>query len=153
MAKVFIATIKNKGLTWNSDAHRSMFLDFLAQNDGKKLRIELEKNPVSDEMRGYYFAAVLPIVRKTCKEWQHLTSDELHEVLKKEFAYFEAWSKKNNRTERYATPVMSERSNTQKAIQYLQDIADYLASCGYEMPDPEEWKKYRDSAIINPKYQ
>jgi len=144
--KAFIATIKNKGLTWNSDEHRAMFLDFLSKNDGKKVRIELAKNPVSDSMRNYYFGVVLPVVRKTCKEWEHLTGDELHEVLKKEYSYFDAWSAKNRRMERYGKSVFSEKSNTQKAMQFLQDIADYLASCGLEIPDPEEYKQYINSA-------
>lgn len=146
--KTFIAIIKSKQLEWNSPAHRAMFMDFLAQNDGKKVRIELEKNPVNDEMRGYYYGAVLPVVRTTCKEWKHLTSDQLHEVLKKEYAFFEAWSAKNKRTERFATSVMSDRSNTHKAMEYLQQIAGYLGECGLAMPDPEDYKRYINSAPL-----
>ena len=99
-------------------------------------------------MRGYYFGAVLPEVRKTCEQWKTLSPDELHEVLKKEFAFFEAWSVKNQRTERYGKPVMSNRESNENAKKFLMDISDYLAGCGKEMPDPEEYKRFIDSAPL-----
>jgi hypothetical protein len=139
------ATIKG-GLQFKSDYHKASFSEWLKTIVGKDVRIELAKNPVSTEMRGYYFGAVIPIVRKTCKEWEKLTGDELHEVLKKQFCYFDAWNNITKRTERFGQPVMSERSTTQKAMIFLQDIAGYLAECGLTMPDPELYKKFRDSA-------
>jgi len=142
----FIFTARDSKPDFGSDYNRSRFIEELKSNEGKQYRIEKAKNPVTNEMRGYYFGAVLPVVRKTCIEWKHLTSDELHEVLKTEFAFFEAWSIKDQTTKRYATNVMSDKSSTQKAIQYLQDISDYLAQCGLTMPDPEEYKRFRDSA-------
>lgn len=149
MSKVFIAKATDNGtLRFNSGNHQAMFVDWLKSIAEKEVRIEQAKNPVSDEMRGYYFSAVIPAVRKTCKEWEHLSSDELHEVLKKQFAYFEAWNSTTKRVERFGTPVMSDKSSTKKAMEFLEQIASYLADCGVEMPDPEEWKKFRDSAPL-----
>jgi hypothetical protein len=147
--KAFIAIATADGtLMFRSDYHKALFSGWLKSIKGKEVRIEQAKNPVSEEMRGYYFAAVLPVVRRTCKEWGKLSGDELHEVLKKEFAFFEAWSARNKRIERYDTPVMSDRSSTEKAMQFLQNIAGYLAECGEAMPNPEEYKRFINSAPL-----
>jgi hypothetical protein len=37
-------------------------------------------------------------------------------------------------------------NNTQKAMEFIDIIGDYLAQCGLSLPDINEWKRIRDSA-------
>ena len=148
MSTAFIFTAREGKPDFGSEYNRARFVQNLKDREGKKYRIEEDDYPVSDEMRGYYFGAVLPIVRKTCKEWTNLSGDDLHAVLKKEYCYFEAWSQKNKRMERYARNVMSSDKDNALAKQFLLDISEYLAGCGYEMPDPKVYKKFIDSAPL-----
>ncbi len=131
-----------------TDYNRALFHDWCKQNEGKQVRIEPEKHPVSDALRGYYFGAVIPVVRSTCEEWKHLTGEQLHQVLKKMFFYFESYNPKTKRTERFARSVMSDSdwNNTAKASEFLEIISGYLADCGLAMPDSEEYKAIRDGA-------
>lgn len=133
-----------------SDYVRADFHDWCKEHEGESVRIEPEKKPVSQEMRGYYFGAVLPLVRSTCDDWKNLTTLEMHEVVKKMFFYFETYNPKTKRTERFGRSVMAESdwNNTRKAMEFLQVIAGYLAECGIAMPNPEEYKKWRDESGV-----
>lgn len=143
----FIATSKNKVLSFNSDAHVAMFKDWLAKNEGKKIQISIAKNPVSDELRGYYFGCVIPFMKTLCKEWESLSNDELHEVLKKQFCFFEAWNSVTKRSERFGRPVMSSRSNTEKAGEFIENIRLYVSeNYAQKLPDPNEYKSFINSA-------
>ena len=145
----FIATIKNKTLTWLSPSHGQMFIDFLKRNDGKKVRITLEKNKVSEELRGWYFASIIPTVRSVVPEWKNLTDDEMHNVLKKNFEYFEIFNVINKRVERFARTVMSNESTTERAMAFIDKIREYFRdNYKMELPSPIEFKKRRDSAPL-----
>ena len=145
----FIATIKNKTLTWLSPSHGQMFIDFLKRNDGKKVRITLEKNKVSEELRGWYFASIIPTVRSVVPEWKNLTDDEMHNVLKKNFEYFEIFNVINKRVERFARTVMSNESTTERVMAFIDKIREYFRdNYKMELPSPIEFKKRRDSAPL-----
>lgn len=149
MSQVFIATIKNKKLELASEHHRAIFRDFLSANEGKKLRIELVKNPTSDEMRGYYFAAVVPTVKKTVAEWSTLPNEDVHEMLKKIFNSFDCFNPLTKRVERYGRSAMGEDSNTKRAIDFIEKIRVWLLEdYKVELPNPEEYKQIRDSAPL-----
>ncbi len=149
MSKVFIAQATERGtLKFKSDFHTASFTEWLKERPNRDVRITDDDSSVSDNMRGYYFGAVLPEVRKTCDKWKDLTGDELHEVLKKEYAYFEAWSQKNKRIERFSKKVMSDDKDNETAKQFLMDISDYLAQCGKTMPDPKKYKEFINSAPL-----
>ncbi len=64
------------------------------------------------------------------------------------FFYFESYNPVTKRTERFARSVMSDSdwTSTEKASEFLQIIAGYLAQCGLEMPSSEEFKAVRDGA-------
>lgn len=149
MANVFIAKIKKERLELGSEAHRSMFVDFLRKNEGKEVRIELKKNPVSDAIRGWYFSAILPAIRSVVPEWKKLSDDEMHEVLKKQFEYFDAYNTLTKRVERFGRTVMSNESNTKRAMDFIEKIREYFSE-NYllDIPDPSEFKKWRDSAPL-----
>lgn len=146
--------IKNKEFVFSSDTHRALYHEFLKQveKDNKEVSVSRKKNLVSDDLRGYYFAAVIPVVRRTCDEWAELNGNELHQVMKKMFNFFETYNPATKRTERFAKPTLSndEWTNTGLAMQFLIEIGDYLKDCGLEMPDSELYKKEVDSArLIN----
>lgn len=120
----------------------------MSENNGKEVRIEPAKKKVSSQLRAYYFGAVIPALKQTNEQWEKLTSEELHEVIKKMFFYFETYNPITKRTERFGRSVMKESdwNNTAKAMEFLEVLADYLAQCGIDMPDPEQYKQWRDSA-------
>jgi hypothetical protein len=147
--KTFIATIKDKKLEWHSDAHRAMFMDFLSQNNGKKVRIELEKNPVSNELRGYYYACVVPTCKSVIPEWKNMSNDDIHEMLKKAFNSFDCFNPITQRIERFGRSAMSDNSNTQRAMEFIEKIRLWLAEDYMkELPQPDEYKALRDSAPL-----
>lgn len=154
MKIVFLAEIRNGSISFVTEANTARFKDWAKQNTGKKIRIEEELKPVSQSLRGYYFSAVIPVLRSTCEEWKHLNGEELHNVIKKMLFYFETYNPITKRTERFGRSVMSEDewNNTKKASEFLEIISNYLADCGREMPDSEAYIRWRDSApMLNEK--
>lgn len=154
MAKVWTYKVVG-GAMFMSDHNRADLHEWLKMNEGKLLRLEPEKAPVSAEVRGYYFGAVIPLIKSTCEEWADLSPDKMHEVIKKLFFYFESWNPRTKRVERFGRSVMSENdwNSTKKAMQFLDIISDYLAQCGLTMPDPEEYKRFRDTLGETPKVE
>lgn len=149
MTRVFIAKIKDKKLEWNSDQHRAMFMEFLGSNDGKELRIELSKNPVSDNMRAYYFGALIPTVKSVVPEWRENTNDEVHEALRKMFNYVEMFNPITKRNERFGMSIMGDSSNTRRGMEVIEKIGVWLGEeYSQELPDPEEYKKLLNSAQL-----
>jgi len=59
-------------------------------------------------MRGYMFGAVIPFLKRIVPDWQSLTNDQVHEILKKNFNYFEAFNPVTKRVERYGQSIMSK---------------------------------------------
>lgn len=147
--KTWLAKVEN-GKPKFSDYTGMYFRDWCKENEGKGLRIEPLKKPVSENLRGYYFAAVVPLVQSTCDEWKDLTSDQMHDVIKKLFNFFETYNPVTKRNERFGRSVMSddEWNNTEKAMRFMEPISEYLASCGLEMPDSEQYKTMRDIEVL-----
>lgn len=149
MTRVFIAQIKDKRLELGSPTHRALFMDFLSKNDGKSVRIELAKNPISDKLRAYYFAVVVETVKSVVPEWKHKPSDDIHEILKQEFNGFNCFSPMSGKVERYGRSAMSDSSNTHRAMDYIEKIRVYLLE-NYEvdLPSTDEYKSIINSARL-----
>lgn len=149
MAKVWLATIK-EGKIGMEEYVRATFNDWAKENEGKQVRITVQKKPVSADMRSFYFGAVIPLIRSTCEEWKKLDSLQMHEVIKKLFFYFETYNPITKRTERFGKSVMSDNefNNTGKAMEFLMVLGDYLNQCGLEMPNPEEYKDKKDRGLL-----
>lgn len=137
-------------MEFTSELSHALFKQNLKENEGQQYVIEKVKTPVSDSLRAYYFGAVLPVVRTTCEEWKDLTSDELHEIIKKMLFYFETYNPLTKRVERFGRSVMrkDDWNNTRKAMEFLEIVSGYLADCGLEMPDSEDYKRERDNAPL-----
>lgn len=142
---------KQGKVEFSSETAKALFYQDLRDNEGKQYRIEKVKNPVSKDLRAYYFGAVIPIIRTTCEKWENLSSIEIHEIIKKMLFYFETYNPLTKRIERFGKSVMAsdDWNNTHKAMEFLDIIRGYLADCGLEMPDSEEYKRARDLAPIN----
>lgn len=147
MSIVCLAIAKNKQLFFPSPYGEQHFRQFLEKYDGRKIEIRLAKNPVSDDMRGWYYVAVLPTVKSLVPQWAELSNDDVHEILKKNFNYIEAYNPVTKRNERYGKSVMSGESNTALAMDYIEKLRQWcLENYATDLPDPDKFKAWRDSA-------
>ncbi len=148
MSKVWLAKIEG-GKPIFSEYVGPDFREWAKVNEGHQIRIEQVKKPVSENLRGYYFGGVIPVIRSTCEKWEKLSAHQVHERVKKMLFYEEDWNPMTQRIERFGKSVMSddEWNNTTKAMEFLEVITDYLAGCGLQMPDNESFKNLRDIEI------
>lgn len=144
----YLFKARNGEMEFTSEISKSLFKQNLKENEGQQYSIEKIKNPVSDNLRSYYFGAVIPIIRTTCEEWELLSSEQIHEIIKKMLFYFETYNPLTKRIERFGRSVMKKDdwNSTAKAMEFLEIIRQYLADCGLEMPDSEEYKHIKDLA-------
>jgi hypothetical protein len=149
MAKKWLGKIKEGKIT-HEDYVQGSFNDWAKANEGAGVEIIPTKKPVSEDLRGYYFGAVIPVIRSTCDEWEKLEGEQIHEIVKKMLFYFETWNPKTKRVERFGRSVMKndDFNNTAKAMNFLEIIRQYLADCGLEMPDSEDYKRALDKAEL-----
>lgn len=147
---LFAPIIKNGEMDFGSEYNEAKFRQFLADNNGKKLKISKFENPVSDEMRGYVFGAMIPFLRQVDPTaWGIMSDDQIYEVLKKNFNYFEAFNPLTKRKERYGQSVLNMSCKNVKAMEFVQRVANWvLENYGQDLPNPEEYKKFRDSAPL-----
>lgn len=142
-----IFTAKGGRINFETDYGQHRFNQFLLDNEGKKFKIEKLRNPVSDELRGYYYAAVLPMVKSTIPEWSGLSDEDVHEILKKQFTSFKYFNVFTKRTELVGRSAISNASNSKRAMDFIEKIREWLATDYYvELPSPEDYKNERDSA-------
>lgn len=147
MTTVCIAIARKGELYFPSPYGEQHYRHFLTKNDKKKVEIRIAKNPVSDDMRSWYWAAVLPTVKSLVPQWEKLTNDDVHEILKKNFNYIEAWNPLTERNERYGKGVMSGESNTMMAMSYIEKLRQWcLENYETDLPDPTKFISWRDSA-------
>ncbi len=151
MSGIFIAKAKDGAFDLGSEYNRIRLKEYLKENDGKVFRIQKASNPVSEEMRGYMFGAVIPFLRQIdTGAWRELSDEQVYEVLKKNFNYFEAYNPLTKRTERYGQSVMNKSCSNVKASEFIMRLADWvLENYGQTLPDSEEYKNGRDMAPIH----
>lgn len=142
---IFLAKSENGGIGFESEYTRAHFKQWLKDHPGDPLRIDTPKK-VSSNVRGYYYAAVIPTVRSAIPQWEDLDNEEIHNILKKQFCYFDAYNAVTKRTERFSRTVMSDESNTIRAMEFIESIGKWLGEEYHiELPNPEEFKERRDS--------
>jgi hypothetical protein len=143
----FHATITASGFNFASPAAAMKYHDWKKAHVGERVVIDLDKPPVSDEMRGYMFGAVIPFLKRIVPNWHPLSDDQVYEILKKNFNYFEAWNPLTKRKERYGQSIMSRSCKNEEAMQFIQEVAGWVAeNYAMQLPDPERFKAWRDSA-------
>lgn len=117
-------------------------MKFFALAEGKEVVIEIDDRPTGN-MRRYFEGAVVPAMY-----YQHPHSGwhdfrDCREAIKLEFLPGYVKSLKGKRT-KYAK---STDSLSKKGFgQFLETLTRYFAENGLEIPDPESYKAWRDSA-------
>lgn len=145
----FIARITNHFFQFENEQYVRQNLSKL---EGKKVVVEVEatRGGVSDALRGYYYAAVLPTVKATVPEWHNVKDDDLHEILKKIFNGFNFFNPFTKRTERVGRSAMNwNESNSARAMAYIDKIGQWLLEeYLVELPNPQEYRKWADQARL-----
>lgn len=145
----FLFKAKKGKMDFGSDYNEARFKDHLKKNEDAVYEIKKRSSRVSDEMRGYYYGALIPFIRSLIPQWQELDEDQIHEALKKNFNYFECFNPVTNRVERYGQSAMSVGQSNPKAMEYVMRIGDWvMENYGQSIPDPEEYKRWRDTSDI-----
>jgi hypothetical protein len=156
MKTLFAPIIKNGGFDFGSDYNSARFRQYLKDNDGKRVKIEAYDNPVSDQMRGYMFGAVIPFLRMiTPKSFEGLTDEQVYELLKKNFNYFEAYNPVTKRKERFGQSVMNTSCKNSKAMEFIARIADWVYE-NYQqtLPDSEEYNRsIKNAGLTHEEYE
>lgn len=147
MSTAFVLQAAKGKLSARSKYNAERLGQWLKEHEGSLLKLVPVSGKVSEEARGYYFGAVIPFLKKIVTEWDSVTGDEVHEILKKNFNGFEAFNPKTGRVERYGRSIAVEDSR--KFQEYLLRLADWVMT-NYQqtLPDPEEYKEWRDSAPL-----
>ena len=148
MAKFWIIEAQ-KGRPEFSDFQMADFHDFSLAHPKLKYRLTPAKNPVSNDVRAWYFGAIIKTIKATVPQWNTLSDEEVHEILKKMFNFFEFHNPLTNRTERCGKSAVGSESNTERAMDYIEKIRVWLAEeYKTELPDPEEYKRKLNSAEL-----
>lgn len=123
--------------------------DFLYKNKNKKIRVVFEEvdKKIADEKRGYFEGAIVPVfthfqnkerIKIGLKEY---TRGEMREILKREFngRIIQLTSGKNQKFGQSTNTLSNKRF-----ARFLDKITSYMEENGIPIPDPEEYKKWRD---------
>lgn len=134
----------------DSHSHNGHRWNEYKKTHGKKwMRITPETSPMSDNVRAWYWGAVIPTVRAKLTEWENLTEEEVHEVLKKEFNGFDYFSPITKKVERVGRSAVGSDSNTRRAMEYIEKIRVWLAEeYMTELPSPAEYMRILNSAKL-----
>lgn len=148
MSQPFFVKANSEGeFEYQSEFHKHLVKERLKKNVGRVYKVMELDSPVSEEMRGYMFGALIPFLRTIKAFPEELSDEQIHEMLKKEFNYFEAIDPITKRKERYGQSVMSKAMKNRDAMEFIERIASWvLENFNQNLPDPEEYKRWRDSA-------
>lgn len=154
MKKVFIGKVEGKKFKF-SPTNQAILHDFMAKLDGRQVRVVVERysGNVSAEQRGYYYGALLPEFTKYqnegLPEGKKLSEDDCHELLTTEFngKWIETRSGKKIKI---SQSTDDEHMLHENYSEFIEKIVNYFGMVGLSIPDPELYKKDRDSAkMIN----
>lgn len=149
MKNVFIVQGQSDGgLKFHSDSHRAMFKEFLKQNNGIRLKITPYED-ISNNFRGFFEGGVVPffalqhfVIDPDNKQWCSMSILEARECLKREFnpTYFRELSGQIVKQGDSTANLNKVEFNA-----FIERCFNYFEQNGYEFPNSEEYKKWRDS--------
>ena len=150
---VFILKVNIDGkIVWTS-GQRAKFSDFKNERRGKMIRLKLEDftGNVSEQMRGYYWGAIIPWVRNADEHWESMTDEEIHELLKKEFNSSQLYDPITKKKVKIGKSLISRGVKTDEAMATIARIADYFIENYNTMPpqpDPMQYKIEVNKAVL-----
>jgi hypothetical protein len=133
------ARVRNRQIEFNSRIAQERFL---AVAEGKNLLIQFDDKP-SGQMRRYFEGAMVPAVyyQHPFSGWE--TFKDAREALKFEFLPSYTKNFKGERI-RYARSTMT--LSKQGFKRFLDMVTDWMLENGLEVPVPDEYKAWSDSA-------
>lgn len=132
---------KEGGLEFKSDFHRARFKDFLKENAGVELDIKLHSGELSGEQRRYFEGAIVPAIA----DFHEMEIDDARELIKREFNGKYVITKKGD----FGKVAMSTTKLNKKGFsEFLERIIQWMAENGIPIPDPEDYKRWRDSSPL-----
>lgn len=132
----FRAIIADKRLEFSSDLAEQRFYEL----KGTPVIIDLDDRP-SAEMRRYFEGVVVvSAFYQSVTAWQDFK--ECREALKLEF--LPGWTH-NIKGQQVQYPRSTSELSKEGFRGFLGRIEVWFMDCGYEWPDPESWKRWRDS--------
>ena len=60
--------------------NRARFIEYLKANDGRDFFTEMTKKPMSEDIREWYWAAIVPMVRSLIPQWHGMADEAVHEA-------------------------------------------------------------------------
>lgn len=149
--KTFLAKAKDGGIDFG-EYNRYEFKKWLKENEGGLIRITCGgKKKVSETLRGYYYGAVIPTLKKAIPEWANESDETLHSLLKLEFNGVEIYSPFEKKKVRVSGTMMSKQASSYDAMMYIERIRSWLLeNYGTDLPDAEEYKALRDRQFSEP---
>jgi len=137
-----IARIKNHWFNFGSGYRQAQIREFLKRHEGKEVTLTItEENSV--RLRRFFEGAVVKYVfyQHMIPEWKNFK--DCREALKLEFNRKYAIGVDGQRKE-YAGST--KEMTKQEFREFVDKITTWMMQNGYEVPDPEEFKRWRDSA-------
>ena len=145
----FLFVVKKGKPDFQSDYNTDRFNQELKDHEGELYEIKRRANPVSDEMRGYTFGALIPFLQSLVPEWGDLSAEQVYEILKREFNGFVAMNPVTRKKEKYGQSVMNRSMKNKKAMEFIMRIGNWVEeNYGQTLPDPSEYTNWRDSAPL-----
>lgn len=151
----------------DSPIKRERLRQFLLQKKDDWIRMELfaEKRPKSDRILGFWWGAVLPsfvchnknirwkdepfFVTELLKE-KKIAREEIdaaHDTLMTEFRPVMIHELRTGKPTKQRGR-MEEMNNTE-VVELISEVLDFYADNGYPIPNAEEYKQIRDSALLH----
>lgn len=128
---MFIATARDKKLDFGTETSRAKFLEWLEQNEGKKIKLEPVKAKRSNPQNAYLWG----VVYETISHDTGHTAEELHEIYKRMFLkpkYIEYNGKE------IKVPASTTNLNKIEFGEYLERIFAEAGNLGIHVPTPDE---------------
>jgi len=133
------AVIGKRDLIFGSELAAARFYE----QQGKPVTIELDDRP-SAEMRRFFEGAVVPYVfYQSGAAWSDFR--ECREALKLEFLPSWARDLRGNRVKLARSTTELSKAGFQR---FLEDVLRWMELQGMEVPDAEEYKRWRDSGPL-----
>lgn len=137
-------TGKVEGITLGTQFNYGRFHDWAEKHQGKVVRIEL-REPISINKRRFFEGAVVHYFFYQHGIGVFKDFSEARECLKREFN--PVFVKRLDGSVETQGGSTEKKSNEWFGV-FLEKIQDYFMQQGYEFPDPEQYKKWVESAPL-----